>query len=116
MKTLQKNYNTNSNKGYFLEVDVECPKKLFNLHSDLQFLAERKKIEKCNKLVCCIHDKENYVIHIRTLKQALRHRLILQKVHKVIQCNQKAWLKPYTDMNTELRTEAKNGFKKISLN
>ena len=47
-----KNYNENSNKGYILEVDVEYPKHLFNLHSDLPFLAERKKAEKYNKLVC----------------------------------------------------------------
>ena len=63
-----KNYDENSDKGYFLEVDVECPKNLCNLHSDLPFLPERNKIKKCNKLVCSIHDKENYFLHIRTLK------------------------------------------------
>ena len=55
--------------------------------------------------------KENYVIHIRDLKQALNHRLILKKVHRVIQFNQKSWLKPYIDMNTK-RKEAKNDFEK----
>ena len=84
----------------------------FNLHSHLPFLPERNQIEKCNKLVCNIHDKESYVVHIRALKQALNHRLILKKVHRVIQFNQKAWLKPYIDMNTKLRTEAKNDFEK----
>ena len=59
-----KNYDENSNKGYILEVNVEYPKNLFNLHKDLPFLAERKKIEKCKKLVCSIHDKENYVVDI----------------------------------------------------
>ena len=63
---------------------------LKNLHGDLPFLAERKKIKKCNKFVCNIHDKENYVVHIRALKQALNHGLILKKVHKVIQFNQEA--------------------------
>ena len=62
------NYDENSNEGYFLEVDVKYPKKLFNLHSDLPFLPEKKKIKKCNKLVCNIHNKENYVVHIRALK------------------------------------------------
>ena len=56
--------------------------------------------------------KKNYVIHIRALKQALNHGLIFKKVHRVIQFNQEAWLKPYIDMNTELRTEAKNDFEK----
>ena len=62
------NYDENSNEEYFLEVDVKYPKKLFNLHSDLPFLPEKKKIKKCNKLVCNIHNKENYVVHIRALK------------------------------------------------
>ena len=53
-----KNYNENNNKGYIFEVDVEYAKNLFNLQSDLPFLAERKKIEKCNKLVCSIVIKE----------------------------------------------------------
>ena len=47
-----KDYDENSDKGYFLEVDVEYPKNLFSLHSDLPFLPERKKIGKFNKLVC----------------------------------------------------------------
>ena len=59
-----------------------------------------------------MQDKENYVVHIRALKQALNHGLILKKVNKVIQLNQKVWLKPYIDVNTKLRTEAKNGFEK----
>ena len=74
-----KNYDEDSNKGYFLEVDVEYPKNLFSLHSDLPFLPERNKVVKCNKLVCNVHDKKNYVVHIRALKQALNHGLILKK-------------------------------------
>ena len=77
-------------KGYILEVDVEYPKKFFNLHSDLPFLAERTKIEKCNKLVCNLYDKKWYVVHISVLKQALNHGLILKQVHRVIQFNQKS--------------------------
>ena len=85
-----KHYDENSNKRYILEEDFEYPKNLFNLHKDLPFLAERKKIKKCKKLVCSIHDKENYVVHIRVLKQALNHGLILKKVHRVIQFGQEA--------------------------
>ena len=70
------------------------------------------KINKCSKLVCTLHDKENYVIHIRALKQALNHGLVLKKVHRVIEFKQEAWLKPYIDMNTKLRKEAKNDFEK----
>ena len=51
-------------------------------------------------------------MHIRALKQALNYGLILKKVQRVIQFNQKAWLKTYIDMNTKLRTEAKNYFEK----
>ena len=54
-----------------------------NLHEDLPFLPERKKIEKFIKLVCSIEDKKKYVVHIRALKQALSHELILKKVHRV---------------------------------
>ena len=54
-----KNYCKDSNKGYFLEVDVEYRKKLFSLHSDLPFLPERDNIKRCNKLVCNINDKKN---------------------------------------------------------
>ena len=70
------------------------------------------KIRKCNKLVCNFYDKKEYVVHIRTLRQALNHGLILKKVHRLIQFNQEAWLKPYIETNTKLRTEAKNDFKK----
>ena len=56
--------------------------------------------------------KENYVVHMRSLKQALNHGIILKKVHRVIQFNQEAWLKPYIEMNTKLRTETKNDFEK----
>ena len=51
------------------------------------------KLEKVEKKICGIEDKKKYVIHIRALKQALNHRLIIKKVHRVIQFKQKAWLK-----------------------
>ena len=83
-KDFIKKYDENSNKGYILEVDVEHPKNVFNLHSDLPFLPERKKTDKCKKFVCNIRNKENYAVHIRALKQAFNHELILQKVHRAI--------------------------------
>ena len=82
-----KNYDEDSDKGYILEVDAEYPKILHDLHSDLPFLPERMKINKCCKLVCNLYDKNNYVAHKRSSKQALDHTLILKKVHIVIQFN-----------------------------
>ena len=105
-------YDEDSNTGYFLEVDVVHPKTLFNSNKDLTFLPERKKVEKVEKIICSIEDQEKYVIHIKALKQAFNHGLKLKEVHRVIQFNQKAWLKPYIDMNTKLRKEAKNEFEK----
>ena len=85
-----KNYNEESDEGYFLEVDVQYLEKLHELHNDLPFLPERMKIEKVEKLVANLHDKTEYVIHIRNLKQALNHGLVLKKVHRVIKFNQNA--------------------------
>ena len=61
------------------------------------------KIEKVEKLVPNPHDKTEYVIHIRNLKQSLNNGLVFKKVHRVIKFNQNAWLNPYIDMNTNLR-------------
>ena len=107
-----KNYDEDSDKGYILEVNVEYPKNLNYLHSDLPFLPERMKINKSSKLVCNLYDKNNYVVHIRSLKQALNHGQILKKVHRVIQFNQEAWLKEYINMNTDLRKQARNEIEK----
>ena len=108
-----KNYNENSDVGYFLEVDIEYPKQLWSSHKDLPFLPERKKLEKVEKLVCSIEDKEKYVMHIRALKQALNNGLQLKKLHRVIKFQQKLWLKSYIDMNTKLKKKEKVNLKKI---
>ena len=70
------------------------------------------KIDKHKKLVCNLRNKKKYVVHIRSLKQALNHGLKVKKVHRIIEFNQEAWLKTYIDMNTELRKIAKNDFEK----
>ena len=111
-KKFVKSYNKNSSKGYILEVDVDYPSKLHKLHSDMPFLPERMKIDKTKKLVCNLHDKKKYVVHISIFKQALDHGLKLKKVHRAIEFNQKAWLKKYIDINTELRKKASNDFEK----
>ena len=70
------------------------------------------EINKRKKLVCNLFNKKKYVAHINALKRALNHGLKLKKIHRIIEFNQEAWLKPYIDMNTELRKEAKNDFEK----
>ena len=80
------------------------------LHNDLPLLPERVKLEKVEKLAHNLHDKPEYIIHIRNLNQALNHRLVLKKVHRVIKFNQNAWLKPHMDINTDLRKKSKKLF------
>ena len=70
------------------------------------------KINGVEKLVPNLYDKKNYVIHIRALDQALKHELILEKIHHAIEFDQSAWMKPYIDFNTQLRTQAHNDFEK----
>ena len=107
-----KDYDKNGNKAYILEVDVDYPNKLQNLHSGLPFLPERMVINNTKQLVCNLNDKKNYVVHINVLKQALDHGLKLRKVHRVIEFDQEAWLKEYIDVNIELRKKATNDFEK----
>ena len=107
-----KTYDENNDKGYILEVDVKYPRRLHDLHSDLPFLPKRMKIDECKKLMCNLLNKKKYVVHIKSLKQALNHGLKLKKIHRTIEFNQEAWFKPYIDMNTELRKVAVNDFKK----
>ena len=80
-------YNEESNDGYFLEVDVQYPKKFHELLNNLPFLPDRMKIEKVENLATNLLE---IVIHTKNLKQALNHGLILKKVHSGIKLNQKA--------------------------
>ena len=63
--------------------------------------------------MCDLHNKKKYVVHIKSLKQALNNGLKLKRVHGIIEFSQKAWLKPYIDMDTELRKLAKDDFFKL---
>ena len=69
------------------------------------------KINKCDKLICNLYNKNKYIAHIKLPKRALNHGLILKKVHRVIQFNQEAWLEGYINENVTLRKEADNDFK-----
>ena len=107
-----KSYDQEGDVGYLLVVDIEYPKTLRMLHSDLPFLSDKMKVNKVKTLLCNVTDKENYSIHIVALKEALNHGLKLIRVHRAISFRQEAWLKPYIDSNTELRKNAKNEFEK----
>ena len=109
-KDFIKSHDEEGDVGYLLVVDIEYPKTLRMLHSDLPFLPDRMKVNKVKKLACNVTDKENYSIHIVALKQALNHGSKLIRVHSIINFRQEAWLKPYIDLNTELRKNAKNEF------
>ena len=58
-KSFKRNYNENSDIGYFFEVSIDYPEKLFNPHQDLSFLPERKKVNKVEKLICSKKTKKN---------------------------------------------------------
>ena len=75
-------------KGYLLEVDIRSPKELHDSHNNLPFMCERMKISGVEKLIPNLYDKKRYVIHIRALDQALKHGLVLERIHKAIEFKQ----------------------------
>ena len=125
-------YKEDSKKGIILEVDLEYPKELHNLHNDYPLGPEKVKVNKdmlseyskriadkfnistglVHKLIPSLSNKEKYVLHHRNLQLYTDLGLIVTKVHRVLEFNQLPWLKQYIDFNTEKRTNAKNAFEK----
>ena len=95
-----------------LEVDLEYPKELHNLHNDYPLAPERLTVNGTEKLIPNLNNKEKYVIHHETLKTYESLGLKVKKVHKAIKFEERDWLKMYIDLNTNLRTAAKNDFEK----
>ena len=123
-----KNYNKDSKKGILLEVDLDYPKELHNIHNDYPLAPEKRAINKeelsayckrigkiygqVSKLVTILYKKKNYVVRYENLKLYLSLGMKLKKIHRVLEFNQSKWLKQYIDFNTQKRTNAKNAFEK----
>ena len=108
-------YKLNNWENYscILEVDLEYPKELHDLHNDYPLAPERIMCEnKVEKLIPNLQDKEKYVIHYKNLKQYLDLGLELTCIHRGINFEESEWLKTYIDINTKLRAKAKNNFEK----
>ena len=96
-----------------LEVDLEYPENLHDLHNDYPFCPERVKCKNgVEKLIPNLNDKTKYVIHYKNLIQCLRAGIKLKKIHSGIKFVESEWMKPYIDKNTNLRAMTKNNFEK----
>jgi len=102
-----------------LEVDLEYPEHLHNLHNDYPLAPENIKLEgsTMSKLIPNLSHKENYVVYYESLKLyelTLLYLLglIIAKIHRGIKFEESAWLKSYIDLNSSLRTKATNAFEK----
>ena len=94
-----------------LEVDLEYPEELHDLHNDYPLCPERVECDNgVKKLIPNLRHKNNYVIHYKNLIQCLRLGMKLKKIHRGLKFVESAWLKPYIDTNVILRTQAKNNF------
>ena len=125
-------YTDVSKKGIILEVDLEYPEELHNLHNDYPLAPEKLSVTQnmlshyckelkqelginsglVQKLVPNLMNKNRYVLHCINLKQYLRLGLKLKKIHRVLEFTQKPWMKSYISFNTEKRKLAKNSFEK----
>ena len=95
-----------------LEVDLDYPNELHDLHNDYPLAPEQIVVNKVEKLIPNLWNKKKYVIHYENLKQCLNFGLKLTHIHRGIKFKESKWLKKYIALNTDLRTKAKNEFEK----
>ena len=96
-----------------LEVDLEYPKSLHDLHSDYPLAPEQIEVNKLLKVIPNLGDKKKYILHYENLKQyQLSLGLKLTRIHRGIKFKESQWLKKYIALNTDLRTVAKNEFER----
>jgi len=100
--------NTDENIGHILQVDLEYPKSLHDIHNDYPLAPERMH----GKLIPNLYNKRNYILHYSALQKYVELGMKVVNVHKVLQFNQKAWLKPYIEFNINKRMNALNDFEK----
>lgn len=110
------NIPDDSELGYIFEVDLEYPSELHDYHNDYPFLPLNENVpgkrNTTRKLLLTLSNKNNYVIHYRMLKLIIKHGLVLKKIHRALRFKQTAWLRPYIELNTEMRTKATDDFQK----
>ena len=94
-----------------LEVDLEYPRGLHDLHNDYPLAPERLKIN-VEKLIPNLWDKKKYIVHHENLKLYLELGLKVKKIHRGIKFREEPWMRSYIELNTSLRTKGKNDFEK----
>ena len=124
--------NEKSPIGYFLEVDLEYPDELHELHNDYPLAPEKLavssdmlskyckrtadkyeiKVDDIKKFIPNLGNKTNYVVHYRHLQLYLSLGMKLAKIHSVLEFKQSDWITKYIDFNTKKRMNAANDFEK----
>ncbi len=99
-------------KSCILEVDLEYPEDLHDLHNEYPLAPERLRIGKVDKLVPNLNNKKKYVLHHEDLKLYLRLGLKLTKIHRAISFDESEFMKPYIELNTKLRKKGTTEFEK----
>jgi hypothetical protein len=125
-------YLNDEGRGMVLEVDMEDPIELHNLHNGYPLPPESKEVKHemlsdyakeiaekfkltvggVRKLITSLGPREKYVVHVRNLKLFTDLGMKLTKIHKAVSFKQSCWLRDYIAFNTKMRSVSKNAFEK----